>query len=119
MSLMAIVLVVAVTGAAAPGDGQQAGPLATIPEFNVTDADIGNRTIPAGYEVAPTPVRVEVTISDTRLPAPKGEMAEGPRSIGVSFYPASLAVVIIVLIAIAAGVWYLAKRKPDERDEDE
>ncbi|MDD4138000.1 MAG: hypothetical protein PHT99_08945 [Methanoregula sp.] len=119
MSLIAIVLVITVTGATAPGDGQQAGPLVTIPELNVTDADIGNRTIPAGYEVSPTPVRVDVRISDTSLPAPKGEMAEGPRSIGFSFDPVSLVVVIIVIIAGAAGAWYLAKRKPGERDEDE
>jgi uncharacterized membrane protein len=58
-------------------------------------------------------------MSDTLLPAPKGEMEAGPRTIGFSFDPVFLVIVIIAIVAGAAGVWYLMKRKPDEHDEDE
>jgi uncharacterized membrane protein len=46
-------------------------------------------------------------------------MAAGSRTIGFSFDPVSLVIVIIVIVAGAAGMWYLMRRKPDERDEDE
>ena len=46
-------------------------------------------------------------------------MAAGPRSIGFSTDPVSLAIVIIVAAVLAAGMWYMIKRKPVEKNEDE
>ncbi|MDD1691507.1 MAG: hypothetical protein LUQ66_12720 [Methanoregula sp.] len=111
VSLAMMYLVMPITSAAVPGDNQQAWPLVTNPELNVTGADIANLSPPSRYEITPT-IRVEVRVSDTLLPAPKGEMEAGPRTIGFSFVPVFL--VIIAIVVGAAGVWYLMKRKPDE-----
>lgn len=118
VSLAMMYLVMPITSAAVPGDNQQAWPLVTSPELNVTGADIANLSPPSRYEVTPT-IRVEVRVSDTSLPAPKGEMEAGPRTIGFSFVPVFLVIVIIAIVVGAAGVWYLMKREPDEQDEDE
>jgi hypothetical protein len=118
VSLVVMCLAVPVISAAVPDSERQAGPIVTITEFNVTGADIANHTLPSRYEITPTPIRVEVRISDTSVPAPKGEMASGPRTIGFSIDPVSLMIVIIAIISGFAGVWYVIKRKPDEKDED-
>jgi hypothetical protein len=60
-----------------------------------------------------------VEVSDTLLPGPKGEMAAGPRTIGFSADPVSLAILVVAIIAGAAGVGYLVKRKPEEEEEEE
>jgi hypothetical protein len=99
-------------------DTRQAWPIVTSPELNVTGADIANHSIPSGYGTSPTLINVKVEISDTLLPGPKGEMAAGPRTIGFSAEPLSLVILGVVIIAGAAGVWYLVKRKPDEVEED-
>jgi hypothetical protein len=78
--------------------------------------DVANRTIPAEYKTSPVPVRFEVTVSDTLIPGPKGEMAAGPRKIGFSAGPVTLAVLATVIFPGAAGVWYLVRRKPAEAD---
>ena len=119
VSLVVMCLTVPVISATIPEDNRQAGQLGTRLELNVTGANITNHTMPSRFEITPTPIRVEVRISDTLLPAPKGEMAAGPRTIGFSFDPVSLGIVIIAIVAGAAGVWYVMKRKPDEKDEDE
>lgn len=59
-------------------------------------------------------INVKVEISDTSLPGPKGEMAAGPRSIGFSADPHSLVILVIAIVAVAGGMWYMVKRKPDE-----
>lgn len=104
--------------AAAPADTRQAGPIATGPELNITGVDITNHSIPSRYEVSPTLIEVKVEISDTSLPGPKGEMAAGPRSIGFSADPFSLAILVIAIVSIAGGTWYMVKRKPEEDEED-
>jgi len=102
-------------GAVFPG-GHDAWPIDTRPELNVTSVNITNLSIPA---MTPSSlIRVEVAISDTPLPAQKGEMAAGPRTIGFSSEPLTLATWGVVIIAGAAGVWYLVKRKPKEQDEE-
>jgi hypothetical protein len=104
--------------AAVPDDNRQTGPIVTSPELNMTGINLTNLSTPSRFEITPT-IRVEVRISETSLPGPKGEMAAGPRTIGFSFDAVSLVIVIIAIVAGAAGVWYLMKRKPDEKDEDE
>jgi len=110
-------LVVPVISAAGPDDNLKAGPFTTSRELNLTA--IANQTMPSPNTVTPTPIHVEVRVSDTLLPAPKGEMAAGPRTIGFSFDPVVLTIVFIAIVAVAAGAWYAMKRKPDEKDEDE
>jgi hypothetical protein len=41
-------------------------------------------------------------------------MAAGPRSIGFSADPHSLVILVIAIVAVAGGMWYMVKRKPDE-----
>ena len=119
VSLMVMCLAVPVISAAVPDDNRQAGPLITSPDLNVTGANVTNHTMPSRFKITPTLIRVEVRDSDTSLPAPKGEMALGPRTIGFTFDPVSLVIVIIVIVAGAAGAWYVMKQKPVEKDEDE
>lgn len=119
VALMGMCLTVPVISAAVPDDNQQAGQLGTRPDLNVTGANITNHTMPSRFEITPTLIRVEARDSDTLLLAPKGEMAAGPRTIGFSFDSVSSGIVIIAIVAGAAGAWYVMKRKPDEKDEDE
>jgi hypothetical protein len=106
-----------VTAVMFPG-GHEAGPIVTEPNLTISGTDFKNSTIPAKYQASPIPVRVEVTISDTLIPGPKGEMEAGPRTIGFSADPVSLLFLVVLIIAGAAGVWYLVKRKPSEAEEE-
>ncbi|MGB9176087.1 MAG: hypothetical protein WCB46_05050 [Methanoregula sp.] len=106
-------------GAAGPDDARQAGPFVTSHELNVTGADIANHTIPPRYGISPTLIDIRVEISDTALPGPKGEMAAGPRTIGFATDPIPLVILIAAIIAGAAGVWYLVKKRPEEVMEKE
>jgi hypothetical protein len=111
-------LALPVASAVVPNDTRQVWPIDTSPDLNVTGADIANHSLPSRYGIPPTLIDVKVKISDTSLPGPKGEMAAGPRTIGFSADPVSLAILIIVIIAIAVGSWYVIKRKPDVVEED-
>jgi hypothetical protein len=116
--IILVSLALPVASAAVPADTRQAWPVVASPELNVTGgANITNHTIPSRYEMSPTPINVKVEISDTSLPGPKGEMAAGPRSIGFSADPLSLAILVIAIVTVAAGMWYMVKRKPDEPEE--
>lgn len=117
ISMMVMCLAVPVISAAIPDGNRQTIPLNTNHELNLTA--IANHTLPSPNAVTPTPIHIEVRVSDTLLPAPKGEMAAGPRTIGFSFDPVSLVIVIVAIVAGAAGMRYVMKRKPDEKDEDE
>jgi hypothetical protein len=110
-----ISLAVPFTGAVVPADIRPAGPIVTGTEINVTGVDIVNQTIPPRYAIQPTPVNIEVKVSDTLLPGPKGEMAAGPRTIGLL----SLLILVIAIVTASAGIWYLAKKKPDGAEEDD
>ena len=103
--------------AAAPGE-HDGGPIATGPDFNQSGVNPVNSTIPVKYQATPEPVRVEVTISDTLIPGPKGEMQAGPRAIGFAADPVILLVLAVAILAGAAGVWYLARRRPEEPEEN-
>lgn len=111
-------LMVSFAGAAVPEDTRQAWPIVTSPELNATGINITNHSIPARYEISPTLIDVRVEVSGTLLPGPKGEMAAGPRTIGFTTDPISLALLVLAIIAGAAGVWYLVKRKPEEPEDE-
>ncbi len=87
--------------AGVPGDNPHISAIPSIQELNVTNASFANRTIPEKYKITPTLIDLNVKITETLLPAPKGEMAAGPRFIGFSTTPETLAVVIV---AVAAGI---------------
>jgi hypothetical protein len=112
---MIMVLAVPFAGAVLPG-AHENWPVRTEPDFNLSGNDSANSTIPAMYKVAPESVRVEVMISDTLIPGPKGEMQTGPREID----PTMLLILVVAIIAASAGMWYLTKRRPQEPEgEDE
>jgi len=125
VSLAMMCLAVPGISAAVPENGRQvlweltAGPVGTSPDLNITGANVSNYTVPYQYEKKPTNDQIKISLSDTYLPASKGEMAAGPRTIGFFFNPESLATVIIAIVAGAVVVWYATKRKQNEPDEDE
>jgi len=104
-------------GAAVPS-AQETGPLVTVKELNVTNASLANATIPAQYQATPTLLQVAVSTNDTNLDGPKGEMSAVPRTIGVTFSPGLLAVILIVVVALGAGAWYFLKRKQETKKEE-
>jgi hypothetical protein len=112
-------LAVPFAGAAVPADTRQAWPIVTGPDLKATGADIVNHSIPSRYGIPPTLIDVKVEISDTPLPGPKGEMAAGPRAIGFSADPLSLAILAGAIVTVAAGTWYVVRRKPEEVEEEE
>jgi hypothetical protein len=103
-------------GAVFPG-GYDTWPIVTAPDLNASGIDMANSTIPAKYQTSPVPIRIEVTVSETLIPGPKGEMAAGPRTIGFSADPLLLAVLVVAVVAIAAGIWYVVRRKPEDPDD--
>jgi hypothetical protein len=120
-----ILAVLAIAGLLIPGTGavfsggHEAWPIATAPDLNRSDIDGANSTIPDKYQASPVPIRVEVTISETLIPGPKGEMQTGPRSIGFAADPVSLLILVVLIIAGAVGVWYLVRRKPGQSEEED
>jgi hypothetical protein len=120
-----IAVLVVITGfcipsvsAAVPYDGRQAGPIVTSPDLNMTGVNISNHSIPLQYGITPTMIDVKVGISETSLPGPKGEMATGPRSIGFTAEPVALVILVVAILAGAAGTWYFIKRRPEKTDEN-
>jgi hypothetical protein len=111
-------LLVPGTGAVFPG-GHEAWPIVTAPDLNTSGIDVVNSTIPAKHQTSPVPIRVEVIISETLIPGPKGEMQAGPRSIGFAADAVSLLILVVLIIAGAVGVWYLVRRKPGEAEEED
>jgi hypothetical protein len=113
--LAAMGLIVPGIVAAVPG-GHDGGPIPTGPGFNLSGVD-PNSTIPVQYQATPEPFRVEVTLSDTLIPGPKGEMQAGPRTVGFAADPVTLLFLAFVIFAGVAGFWYLARMRPEELEE--
>lgn len=101
--------------AADPG-GYDSGPIPTGPDFNLNGVD-PNSTIPEKYQATPEPVRVEVTISDTLIPGPKGEMQAGPRTVGFAADPVTFLILAVAILGGVAGIWYLARMRPEEPED--
>jgi hypothetical protein len=116
--LATVGLLVPGIGAVFPG-GHDAWPIITAPDLNASGIDMANSTMPAKYQTSPVPIRIEVTISETLIPGPKGEMAAGPRTIGFSADPLLLTILVVAVVAIAAGIWYAVRRKPEEPDDED
>ena len=104
--------------AAAPIDHRKITIYPKTPDFNATNVNSTNTTILQGYQVTPAPIRIQVEMSDTRLSASKGEMAVGPRTIGFSVDPVLQVILVIALLAVFSGGWYLLQRKKDRNREE-
>ena len=101
---------VSAAGAAGPGTAM------TVVELNVTNATVPDPAALADYRITPEPVRVQAELTETQLPASKGEMASGPRTIGFSVDPVMTLAIIAIIAVIGAGILYYLRR---ERDTDE
>ncbi len=85
----------------------------------MNQTNLSNISVPDKYHTGQEPVMIGITIPETLLPGPKGEMQAGPRSIGFSLVSLLISVMIIVLLAFGL-VWYLRKRAvmTDEQNDD-
>ena len=117
-SCLVLTFIISTISAAGPDDNQRMTPLVTVPDINVTNGSLTNRTIPFEYQITPEPIKIQIELNETLLPAPKGEMAFGPRTIGFSIAPASLAILIIAVCVIVTGAWIAIKKKRDEDKEE-
>ena len=104
--------------AAVPDDNPRITPFMTYADIAVTNGSLTNHTFPSEYQVTPTLLKVQVELKETVLPAPKGEMAAGPRAIGFFIDPVSLAIFIFIVVVVAAGMVYFLKRKRDEEEAE-
>jgi hypothetical protein len=118
IALVLVSLVIPVISGAATGVTPQITPFITYSDIVVTNGSLTNHAFPSGYQVTPTLLKVQVELPETALPAPKGEMAGGPRSIGFSADPVYLVIIILVVAAAAAGIGYFLKRKRDDEEQE-
>jgi hypothetical protein len=106
-------------GAAVQDDGARMGALLEVSEINVTGVSPENITGLSGYEPTPAPIEARVGVEESQLPGPKGEMAAGPRYIGVSVSPAVLAIVAAIACAAVLAAVYFSRRKRGGEEEEE
>ncbi|MFA4861821.1 hypothetical protein [Methanoregula sp.] len=114
--LISLVLVSILVPAAlaAEGNANQIGILTPAPDLNGTGVSVTNMTVPSEYRSTLPPVsvfRVEVTASS--LPGPR-DMAYGPSVIGFSMDPISLAIIILIIAAIATGLYVYSRKRYKE-----
>lgn len=106
-------------GNGAASSDNRTGPVITQPDLTVNGTDVVNLTLPARYHIDPIQVRVEVTVADTVIPGPKGEMQAGPRSIGFTLSPALLVIIALAVVLFTAGSWLIMKRKSADEDAEQ
>jgi hypothetical protein len=114
---VAICLMIPALCVAIPDDSHTTNVHITLAELNVTNASLPDPSALPEYRITPEPIRAQVSLGETALPAPKGEMAAGPRTIGVSIDPVVLAAGIIAVIAIGIGVLYYTQRNREDNQE--
>jgi len=114
-----MLLAVTASGNAAASPDNRTGPVIAPPDLIVNGTDAANLTLPARYNTNPIPVRVEVTVPDTLIPGPKGEMQAGPRSIGFTLSPALLVIIALAVVLFAAGSWLILKRKSTDEEAEQ
>lgn len=111
VSCCALMIILPTVSAIGAGDYRGMNALVTAPDINVTNESFTNRTIPHTFLKGPEPINVQIALDETLLPAPKGEMALGPRTIGFSTGPASLVILIIAACVVVAGAWFVMMKK--------
>ncbi len=115
--LVVVFLAFACTSPAGAAEQRQAGPFFTPVEINTTNTSLDPSALPPEFRQTREQVVVSVGLNETVLPAPKGEMAAGPRSIGFSFDPLVVAAAIAVVVIGAGIVWYWRKNRGMEKRE--
>lgn len=118
VTLALVSLVVPAISAAMADDPPRITPFVTYPDITVTNGTLTSHTYPSEFLLTPTPLKVQVELPRTALPAPKGEMAVGPKAIGFSTDPAFIAIAILIVAAVAAGIGYFLKQKRDEEERE-
>jgi hypothetical protein len=116
-SVVALVVCISVSSAS-PYMNDQIPGFAESLDLNVTNASLPNETIISKYPITPTPIKIGIMYEGTVAEA-KGEMAAGPRTIGVSLSPGTFVVVLIAVVAVVTSIGYLMWRKRKEGDENE
>jgi hypothetical protein len=109
--------VIPLSSASLSPDTPRGTPFVTYPDLTGMNGSLANHT-PSGYPVTPTLLTVKVELPDTALPVSKGEMAAGPRAIGFSMDPVTLAIAILVIAIVAAGTGYYLRQKRDEEKRE-
>jgi hypothetical protein len=90
----------------------------TISTLSVTNASLPDPDAAPKFRETARPVQIGVTVSETALPGLKGEMAAGPRAIGISIDPLVLATGLLALVVAGSGVLMYMKRKEDEKNNE-
>ncbi len=116
-SVVALVVCISASSAS-PYMNDQIPGFAEARDLNVTHASLPNETIISKYPITPTPIKIGIMYEGTVAEA-KGEMAAGPRTIGVSLSPGTFVVVLIAVVAVVTSIGYLMWRKRKEGDENE
>jgi hypothetical protein len=114
MALAVLPLLIPETSAVSPDNARQGYVVPTTLDLNVTNVSLANRTFPVRNQVGTPQIYFQIMVSETLLPAPKGEMAIGPRTINISVLLGTLAVLVLIVGALGFGAWYNRKRMPDE-----
>jgi len=110
-------LLIPAIGTALP-DSRHTDTIVTSRDLNVTNASFPDLSAVPEHRVTPEPLHVQVIVSETSLPAPKGEMGAGPRMIGVSIDPLLLAAGIILIMAAGIGMLYYVRRNRAEKNQE-
>lgn len=117
--VLAVLLTLCLVSAAAAESGKT-DTVVTQVEINTSNATtLDTAALPAGFELTRKPVDVRLELNETQVPAPKGEMAAGPRFIGVSIDPVVMAAGITVLVIIGIIAWYSLRRRTGPEDMEE
>jgi hypothetical protein len=106
------------TSSASPYINDQIPGFAEARDLNVTNASLPNETIISQYPITPTPIKIGIMYEGTDAET-KGEMAAGPRTIGVSLSPGAFVIVLIAIVTVVSCFGYLMWRKRKEKDENE
>ena len=121
--LILILLLAAVTipvtvsaGDAATG---RTGIVITPAVINVTNAPLPDPSALPEYRPGAESVKIQAELNASNLPVSKGEMAEGPRTIGGYFDPVLVIAGVVVIAAIViCAAWYIRRERESEEQED-
>ena len=115
--VMAFLLIPGVSSAGADDPGHT-GAVMTPVNLNVTNASVPDPSVLSDYRITPEPVKVQAELNETSLPAPKGEMASGPRTIGFSIDPLSAVAAVAVIAVIGICILYYLRRERDTEEQE-
>jgi len=121
MILLFLLAAVIVPAAVSAGDAAagHTGIVITPAVINVTNASLPDPSALPEYRPGAEPVKIQAELNESNLPVSKGEMAEGPRTIGGYFDPVLVIGGILILAAIViCAAWYIQRQRKSEEQED-